>query len=217
MRKGLGARPRHSEHHVDWYSESLSAVNVCEARRIRNDGVCDKRLRTYGIGLDTGAPASIKHLGNHFALPLDIASPKALHAGNQSRIPHHIGHQLRRIATDGVECKTGIPDKLIEGIVRGQPDIMTVLLQLRSQSDEWLDISTTSDHLDHDVELDGKYFAAVLACRVRRRRGLVEGLGNRRFVWGEGRESLNHARVDVDGQTAIVYAQIVSVLNFSKL
>lgn len=53
MREVSRVTPRHGEHQMDGYSQSLRAVYACKARRVGDDGVSDERISGTWIGLDT--------------------------------------------------------------------------------------------------------------------------------------------------------------------
>lgn len=86
-------------------SQGLRTVDVRKARRVGNDGICDKRLLRLWIIFNAGPPAAIKHLRDHALLPFDLAIAQRLHLWNQPRVLDHIGHQKCWITADGKELE----------------------------------------------------------------------------------------------------------------
>ena len=56
------------------------------------------------------------------------------------RTPNHITHQLLRVATDIKEFELRIRNELTKCPMRGNPDPMSMLEELLSQSKVWLDV-----------------------------------------------------------------------------
>jgi hypothetical protein len=176
MWEGCSAAPGHSEHEVDRYTKGLGAVYVGKAGRVSNDGIRDKGLPRHRILLQARVPKLPQHLLDHVAFLLYLAGYEASHAWDQARILDHIGHQLGWVSTDWVELETGISNKVAEHVVGRQADTVTVPLELGTECDERLNVSSAADNLDDDVELRSP------RSRLRRR---ISGSGILR-QWGLG-------------------------------
>lgn len=156
MRKRPRARPRHGEHDVHRDPHRLRAMHMGEARWVRNDGIRDKGLAAEGVGVDARPPAPIEHLGDHLPLALDVAAPETLQARDQARVADHVGHQLGGVAADGEELEAGVADKLVKDIVRCEAHSVAVFLEFVAERDKGLDVASTADDLDDDVEFYGE-------------------------------------------------------------
>lgn len=124
--------------------------------RVGDDRIRNERLIADRIRVNARLPAPIKHFGNHLSLPLNVAAPETLQAGDQSRIADHVRHQLRGIAANREELQACIADEAIEDVVRSEAHSVTVSLKFIAQSYKRLDITPTADYLDDDVQLHGE-------------------------------------------------------------
>lgn len=84
-----------------------------------------------------------------------------------------------------------------------------MLLKFRAECDEWLDVATTADHLNDDVELDSKRLRVGISggyIFVGRRFGVVFVIlcWDALEVWKEKRERLDDARIQVDIEASII-------------
>lgn len=146
-------RPRHREHQVYRDAESLRTMYVSETRRICDYGIGNEWDGREGIWLYTRPPATVKHLGDHFPLLLNVACPQTLHAWNKARISDHVCHQFRGVTSYREKLEPGFSHKSVENIVRREAHSMPMRLKLVPQCDKRLYISTTADDLYDDIEL----------------------------------------------------------------
>jgi len=72
MRESLSACPGHGEHDVYWDTQGLCAMNVGEAGRIRDDGICDEGDIGDWVRQQTRIPEPVQHVGNHGTLAADF-------------------------------------------------------------------------------------------------------------------------------------------------
>lgn len=103
MRKRPGVGPRHSKHHMKGDACSFSTMDVSEARGVRDDDVCDKRLPSDWVAVNAGPPKALKHTCNHSPISLNVSLEQARHAWQKTWVLDHISHQIRRIASHGKE------------------------------------------------------------------------------------------------------------------
>ena len=75
-----GTRPRHSKHKMHRKTQHLSAVDVCEANGVCNDGLRHEWHMRSWIRLDTSLSTTVEHLSDHSSLLLDFAFSQRLHA-----------------------------------------------------------------------------------------------------------------------------------------
>jgi len=148
MRESLSTCPWHCKHDVHWYSQRLRAVNVGEAGRVRDDGVCDKGNICDWIRQQARIPEPIQHVGHHGTFAADLAFHDRFERRQQAGVPDHVGHESSRISAYWVEFEASSSHKVCEDIMRCDPDPVSMLLQFVPQSQERLDIASTSDHLD---------------------------------------------------------------------
>lgn len=123
--------------------------------RIGNDCVCHKGLFCARIIVDTGSPTPVKHCRYHGLLLSDLAFAQRLHLRDQARVLDHEGHELSWVPANWIKLQPGLIDKAFKGIMGGDADPMTVLLQRHSKRDERLHITPTAHDLNDYVEFDG--------------------------------------------------------------
>lgn len=138
---------------MNWHAHSLSAVNVRKTRRIRDYSVGNERCVQHRIRVDAASPATVQHLLNHLPLTFDVNLTETLHVGDQPGVLDHVRHEYGGVASDRIESEAGLPNKVLEHVMRCQTDTVAMLLQFVAQSDERLDVAPAADDLDDDVEL----------------------------------------------------------------
>lgn len=147
-------------------AQCMCAVYVRKAGWIGNNGLRHEWPRSHWIRAYTGGPAPAKHFGHHPLFGLDIAGTKALYAGDQAWVLHHVCHKLSWITADVEELKPRFQDKVSKDAVRGNSHSMAVFEQLAPEGDERLYISPASHHLDDDIQVYGVW--SVFAVLGRR-------------------------------------------------
>lgn len=103
--KRAGARPGHRKHEVKRDAQRLCTVDMCEARRVCNDGVSREGQFGRGIRPDTRSPRAVENLCDCLSLLLYLSRPQAAHAGYQAGVLNHVGHQLGRVTADREELE----------------------------------------------------------------------------------------------------------------
>lgn len=154
MGKRFGASPGHSKHHMQRDRESLRTVNMCKARRVGNYGIGNKRDATDRIVIDAGFPATRQHLRHHCPLTLDLPVTQSLHLGDQTGIFHHICHQLGWVSSNRVELQARLGNKIFEYVMGGQTHAVAVQLKLIAQGNKWLHITSASDNLNNNIQMN---------------------------------------------------------------
>lgn len=132
-------------------SQRLGTMYMSKAWRVRYDCIRYKGHLGDWARFDTRCPTSFQHFVDHFALLADLAGSNGLQAWNESRVFHHVGHQLRWVATYRVEFDTSLPDKVFKDAMRCKSDTVAMTFELLSKSHERLDISPATDHLYNNV------------------------------------------------------------------
>lgn len=153
VRKSSSACPRHGKDHVQRDASSLSAVQVCKARRVGYDNVGDERGFRDRICLYAGSPESLEQLLDHGALLLYVLVHHALEAWEETRVLHHKLHQTGRIAADRKELEPSLDDKLGKDVVRCQTYPVATALQLLPYGDKRLHIAAATNNLNNNIEL----------------------------------------------------------------
>lgn len=129
-------------------------MNVCKARRVGNDGVSDERELGHWVRQDTRVPKAVQHVGDHSTLTANLSLYDGLEGWHQTGILDHIRHQGGRVSADRVEFQACLLHEVGEHIVRSNPYAVSMKLQFIPQSEERLDVTTTADDLDDDVQFD---------------------------------------------------------------
>ena len=149
-----------------------------------NDGFRDERPSGDRIWSGARLPTAFQYLSNHFSFLLYVARLQALHARDQPRVLDHVGHELSRVAANGIELETGLADKFVKDIVRSQTDAMPVPYQLGAEGYEGLDVATASNNLDDDIEFEIDRQALGVSWRLFDVPGIIRG-GFWRYTIGD--------------------------------
>lgn len=103
MRKRPRATPRHSKHKMQRHAQRLRTMHMRKRRRIRNNSISHERAPIHCTRLNATPPTPLQHLRNHLPLLLDVACAQRLHARDEPRVLHHVGHEIVRVAADREE------------------------------------------------------------------------------------------------------------------
>ena len=141
-------------------------MDMRKARRIGNNSICHEWCSVNGIRLNTRLPAAIQHLSDHESFPSNLTPPQALHTWDQARILHHISHQLFRIPSNRIELQAMILDEFLEYVVGCKAYAVAMFLQLVPEGDERLDITSTADDLNDNIESNCPRWALLFFCRL---------------------------------------------------
>ena len=82
-----------------------------------------------------------------------IPTPQRIHAGQQTRRPDHIRHELCRVAAYTEERQAVVFDEALEDGMGCQPHVMPVaVLEHTAQRDEGLDVAAGADDVHYYVQ-----------------------------------------------------------------
>lgn len=180
---------------------------MCEAWGVSDDGIRSKWDSSLQVCLDARFPAPIEHGIYHFPFCLDVARPHAAHTRYQAGILDHICHEFGRIAANGIEFQAMLSYEVFKHVVRCDAHTMPMLLKFIPNGDKRLYISSTSDHLDDDVESNNSpCYLFIFGRRCRRPRTFL--LLRRWYEFGKG---TTESRVQIDINPAVVYTGSVCI------